>query len=434
MNERNMLNRRLFLKLSTVGTVFPTVLGLFPSPVGGRAYAQSEKKIAPEWLELAARYGKPTGKFGRIGDPVTLTVGYQPYCTPYWTSTINKQAQIWAKHLPPGSRIVWFRALSGPLINNNMNAGTNQFGYMAETPALRSGDLVACDLVSLTGYDIGETGSIVVRKDLLEGGKVKNPRDLNKHLVGSPFGSYSHRHILTWAEQNGVEMDLKNQSIERQMGNLNSGAIWAGALWEPYPSWLSAKGIADRWVTGQEMACTCDKYNPQAVKHSFRCTGATLAIHDWLRERPDVIAGYLKSEEECRDLLTNDMDLATFLIWTDISEVPPAIIRTTLDMMVWDGRITPEIGQHLKGCARMWRQGGFLKSDRTRDPDAYVDSWANGAFLQRAIQEMQGEGRWTSAQLPGFPQALRPDQNQRHDWKTYKDIRVAFKKWNPTKL
>lgn len=433
MYQQDPLNRRKFLKLSAAGTVLPTILGLLPSPVSGRAYAQSEKNLPTAWLELAARYGEPTGKFGKIGDPVTLTIGYQPYCTPYWTSTINKQAQICAKYLPKGSKIIWFRALSGPLITNNMNAGTNQIGYMAETPALTAGDLVNCDLVSVTGYDVGETGAIVVRKDLLDAGKVKKPQDLRQQLIGVPFGSFSHRHMLTWSRQNGVEADLKDQSIERQMSNLNSSGIWAGVLWEPYPSWLEFKGVASRWVTGQEMPCSCDKYNPQAVKHTFRVTGATLAIHDWLRERPDIIAAYLKSEEECRDLLSNDKDLATFLIWSDISEVPPSVIRNVLEMMVWDGRITPEIKQHLKGCARMWREGGFLKNARSQDPDAYVDKWANGTFLELAIKEMQHEGRWTSARLPGFPQAVRPDQNQRHDWQKYKDIQVAFKEWTPTK-
>ncbi|MBF0126153.1 MAG: hypothetical protein HQM02_02980, partial [Magnetococcales bacterium] len=420
----------MFLQRAATGAVLPTVLSLLPSPVGGRAYAQSEKHLSAEWLELAARYGKPTGKFGNIGDPVTLTIGYQPYCTPYWTATINKQAQICAKYLPKGSRIIWFRALSGPLISNNMNAGTNQIGYMAETPALTAGDLVNCDLVSVTGYDLGETGSIVVRKDLLEGDKVKQPRDLNQRPIGVPFGSYSHRQILTWSRQNGVGGELSEQSIERQMSNINSSAIWAGALWEPYPSWLEFKGAASRWVTGLEMPCSCDKYHPQAVKHTFRVTGATLAIHDWLRERPDIIAAYLKSEEECRELLTSDPELATYLIWSDISEVPPAVVRNALDMMVWDGRLTPEINRHLKGCARMWREAGFLKNDRSRDPDAYVDRWANGAFLELALKELQKEGRWSSLRQPGFPHPVRPDQNQRHDWKKYQEIQVAFKEWN----
>ncbi|MDM8559796.1 hypothetical protein [Candidatus Parabeggiatoa sp. HSG14] len=425
--------RRAFLKYASAGVFLPTVLGMIPTVVSGRVYAQSEKNIPDKWLQLAAKYGTPTGKFGKIGDPVTLTIGYQPYCTPYWTSTINKQARLWKKYLPKGSKILWFRALSGPLINNNMYIGRNQFGYMAETPALRAGDIVQCDMVSATGYDVGETGSICVPNDFLKNGKVQSVKDLEGERVGVPFGSYSHRHALTWASQNQVQPDLLNQSIEQQMTYLRFKKISAGVLWEPYPQWLEQRGIATRWITGQDMPCTCDKYNSSAAKHNFRAVGTTLAIHDWLRERPDIIVAYLKSEEECRDMLTHAPDLAAYYIWTDITEIPPMVVRATLDMMVWDGRITPEVVQHLKGCARMWRESGFLKKERTQNPDEYIDEWADDRYLRLAIQEMQNQGLWTSDTLPGFPKETRPDLLKQHSWKTYKNFRFKAKSWQQTK-
>jgi NitT/TauT family transport system substrate-binding protein len=418
------LTRRAFLKYASASTLLPTVLGMVPSLVSTRAYAQAEKQISDEWLEIASKYGKPTGKFGKIGDPVVLTIGYQPYCTPYWTSSVNKQAKIWAKYLPKGSKVLWFRALSGPLINNNMTSGRNQFGYMAETPALRAGDMVKCDMVAVTGYDLGETGSICVPNALLTTGKLKSAQDLTDKKIGTPFGSYSHRQILTWAEQNQVKPKLINQSIEQQMTYLKANRIWAGALWEPYPQWLEQRGIATRWVTGQDMPCTCTQYNPQAVKHNFRVVGSTLAIHDWLRERPDIIIAYLKSEEEARALLTQQPDLAAYYVWSDIAEIPPSVIRVTLDMMVWDGRITAEVKQHLKGCARMWRKQQILTQPRTQDPDQYIDEWADDRYLQLAIQELQAQKLWTSATLPGFPKEIHAEQLQRHSWKTYENIRL----------
>jgi NitT/TauT family transport system substrate-binding protein len=363
---------------------------------------------------------------------VTLTVGYQPYCTPYWTSSINKQAQIWAKYLPKGSKLVWFRSLSGPLINNNMYAGKNQFGYMAETPALRSGDTVPCDMVSATGYDMGETGAICVRHDLIKEGKVKTPKDLDGQKVGTPFGSYSHRHALTWAYQNNVKPNLLDQSIELQVTNLRSNNIAAAVTWEPYPTWLEQREISNSWITGMDMPCTCEKYNPKAVKHTYRVVGATLAIHDWLRDRPDIMGAYLKSEEECRDMLMNDRDLAAYYIHTDITEVSAPVVRVNLDMMVWDGRITPECRNHLKGCARLWKEINILRSDRTKDPDKFIDEWADDRYLTLAIKEMKGK-QWTSDKLPGFPKEARPDQLARHSWKTYEKIELKEKPWKPTK-
>jgi NitT/TauT family transport system substrate-binding protein len=432
-------SRRAFLKYAGAGVMLPTIIGMVPgSPISGlgwKAFAASEKKIPDEWWKLASKYGKPKGKYGKIGDPVTLTVGYQPYCTPYWTSSINKQAQIWAKYLPKGSKLVWFRSLSGPLINNNMYAGKNQFGYMAETPALRSGDTVDCDMVSVTGYDSGETGAICVDEKLLKEGKVKEAKDLQGKRMGTPFGSYSHRHALTWAYQNKVKPNLLDQSIELQVTNLQSHNIAAAVTWEPYPSWIQMRGFGDRWITGQDMPCTCKKYYPKAVDHTFRCVGSTLAIWEWLRDRPDIMAAYLKSEEESRDMLTNDMDLAAYYIHSDISEVAPAVVRVNLDMMVWDGRITQECRNHLKGCANMWRDIGILRNKRTADPEKYIDEWADDSFLRLAIKEMKAQGLWTSDELPGFPELIREaDQVNRHSWETYKNIELSQKPWKQTKI
>lgn len=433
------LTRRTFLKFAGVGGVlFPTVIGMVPNPLSGalgwKAYAQSENKIPDELLSIARKYGEPKGRFGKIGEPVTLTVGYQPYCTPYWTSSLNKQAQIWEKYLPKGSKVVWFRSLSGPLINNNMLAGKNQIGYMAETPALRSGDTVECDMIEVTGYDVGEAGAFCLRNDLLKDGKVKEPKDLEGERVGTPFGSFSHRQCLTWSYQTGVKPNFLDQSTELQVTNLRANNIAAAVTWEPYPSWLEQREISTRWLTGQDMACTCKKYNPQAADHTFRVVGVSLAIFDWLRDRPDIIYAYLKSEEECRDMFNNDPDLAAYYIYSDITEVHPAVVRVVLDMMVWDGRITDQIKQHLKGAARMWREAKILSGKRTEDPDKFIDSWAEERFLQLAINDLKAQGQWTSSELAGFPNPARPDQTGRHSWKTYESINLAEKPWKATKI
>ncbi len=432
------LSRRAFMKIAGMGALFPTVLGMVPNPLGGaagwKAYAQSEKTVPDALLAAARKYGEPTGKFGKIGEPVTLTIGYQPYCTPYWTSSLNKQAQIWEKYLPKGSKVVWFRSLSGPLINNNMVAGKNQLGYMAETPALRSGDTVNCDMVEVTGYDVGETCAFCVRNDLIESGKVKEPGGLEGERIGTPFGSFSHRQALTWAYQTGVKPNLLDQSTELEVTNLRANNIAAAVTWEPYPSWLEQRGIATRWITGQDMACTCKKYNPKAVEHTFRVVGATLAIFDWLRDRPDIIYAYLQSEEECRDMFYNDPDLAAYYISSDITEVPGPVVRATIDMMAWDGRIGAQVKEHLKGVARMWREYKFLSGKRSEDPDKYVDSWADDSILGLAIKALQEKGQWTSDRLPGFPNPVRPDQTARHSWKTYESLDLVEKPWNATRV
>ncbi len=425
-------SRREFLKYTALGVALPTVLSMLPSPVGGRAYAQSEKHIDDEWLEISSKYGKPTGVFGKIGDPVTMTIGYQPYGTIHWTASVNKQAQLLLKYLPKGSRVVWFRALSGSLINNNMFAGKNQFGYMSDTPGLSNGDKIKADFVAASGYDIGEFGSLCVPKMYIDGGKIKTPQDLEGKPVATAFGSFSHRQILTWMHEFKVKPQLMNQSIDQQMSSLRSGKIHAAMFWEPYPSWMEMKGVATRWMTGQDMPNTTDQYYPElSVKH-FHDVGATLAIHDWLRERPDVMAAYLKSEEECRDMMTNDPDTAAYFIWTDVSEIPPPVVRATLDMVVWDGRINGDMRKHLKACAHQWKAEEMIKNPRSQDPEKYVDEWADDRLLHLVMKQLEAEGRWTSNQQPGFPHPRVPQQAKRQSWETHKDYKPEPKLWTPT--
>ena len=136
---------------------------------------------------------------------------------------------------------------------------------------------------------MANAGAICIDQKLFDEGKIKEPKDLEGKNVGTPVGSFSHRQILAWSEQTGVKTNILDQSTELQITNLRAQNIAAAVTWEPYPSWLEQRGIAKRWVTGQDMACTCKKYYPEAVAHSFRVVGALLAIHEWLKDRPDII-------------------------------------------------------------------------------------------------------------------------------------------------
>jgi len=315
-----------------------------------------------------------------------------------------------------------------------MLTGRNQFGYMSDTPGLKNGDKIKADFVSASGYDLGEFSSICVPTEFIKTGKVKEPKDLDGKPIATAFGSISHRQILTFAHENQIKPQLLPQSIDQQMASLNSKSVYAAVLWEPYPSWLEKKGIAVRWKTGQNMPNTTKQYTPESEIATFRDVGTTLAIHDWMRERPDVMAAYLKAEEECRDMMTNAPDTAAYYIWTDISEIPPQVIRATIDMIVWDGRINDPMRTHLNACAKQWLAEKFLTMPRTQDPEKYISEWADDKLLHLAMQEMEALGQWTSNQQPGFPNPLRPEQMQRQSWEMQKDYRPEPRLWNPTKV
>lgn len=379
--------------------------------------------IPQKYWDAAAKRGKPTGKYGKPGDPITLTIGYQPYVTPYWTSTINKQLSLWQKYLPEGSKVIWFRSLQGPLINANMIAGKNEIGYMEATPAMRTGDTVPCDYLAVTGYDLGQNTAIMVRQDLLDSGEIKGPKDLEGRTMAVGKGTYAHRHLITCQKHYGFKSVDHDQSPEVALSNMAAKTIDVLDMWEPYFGVGEIRGVGKRILTGRDHPCSCVLTNKKfydEVPHNFYLMGATLFIHDLIRNRPDIVVGWLKAEEEARELLNTRTELAAWLIWSDIPEMPARSIRATLQEMVWDGRLTPNNIQHLKGMARLWKELKILRGKRSKDPDAYIKEYCNPTFLNIAMDELRAEGRWTSTLLPGFPAPLSKAQLEKpahwSDW------------------
>lgn len=380
-------------------------------------------ELPQRYWDAAAKRGKPTGKYGKPGEPITLTIGYQPYVTPYWTSTINKQLSLWAKYLPKGSKVIWFRSLQGPLINANMIAGKNQIGYMEATPAMRTGDTVPCDYLCVTGYDLGQNTAILVRQDLLDSGEIKTPKDLEGKTMAVGKGTYAHRHLIVCQNYYGFKSVDHDQSPEVALTNLAAKTIPVMDMWEPYFGVAEIRGLGTRILTGRDHPCSCFLANKEfyaKVPHNFYLMGSTLFIHELIRNRPDVIVAWLKAEEEAREILNTRIELAAWLVWSDIPEMPARAVRATLEEMVWDGRLTPNNIEHLKGMARLWRQEKILRGKRSKDPDAYIEEYCDPTFQEIAMDELQAEGRWTSKLLPGFPNPMSKKQLEYHahwsDW------------------
>lgn len=427
------LNRRDFLKAAIATGIAGTALLVDPIPYKRGTYA-AEKGLPKEYWEIASRYGEPKGEFGKPGDPVTITIGYQPYCLQCQTANINKQAKLWQRHLPKGSKVEWFRALSGPLVNNNMLAGKNMFGYMCDTPGLRAMDTVPVVTGCVGGYDTGEHGALVVRKDLWESGKVKSPKDLDGEKIGVPLGSFSHRQALDIIDEFKIKPRLLDQSTELQVTHMRAKNIAACVTWEPYPSYLEYLGLGYKVVTGLEMNCTCGKYYPVKVPHNWSTMDTTLMIFPWLRDRPDIMVAYLKAEEDARDMWVNSIDLASYYVWSDLPEFPQPVVRMTLEMNVPDGRFTEGARDHMKGIAFQWKEMKILTGEKSKDPAKFIDTWVDDRFYELALKEKKAAGEWTSYKLPGFPNKLRESQKKRQNIKNFMQVKLTPKEWKPTKV
>lgn len=432
------ISRKKFLKVAAAVGVGAAAAAT------GAGWFLSREKENPTPTNSGPTPSSGGGKYGAIGDPINLQVGYLPYAVDIITADLIKQAGLWKKYFPAGSTIDWQRYLGGTLVTNNMLADKVQIGYMGDAPSYRCLDILDSKVISLSSYEEGLTGnaamkkfgeprsllqSIVVRPAVAE--KYKTVEDLAGATIGVPIGSIGHKQAITiekdgW-ETDGVEAKLNqaksgdkihydsiNKNVgelieysgvkpgikygnvldigtELQMAQLRAGTIDVVCTWEPYVLWMEQQGIGKRLITSTDTLCQC-----RTGTH-FHVSSPLLARNDFIQQRPDIIEAYLQAEEDAKEWITKDPDGAADVISADIAEVPIEILRKDLKMMVYDGRIHPEMLEHHRRSARLWQELGIYRGERTgRTPEESVNYGYDPSFMENVIRNRKKENKWTS--------------------------------------
>lgn len=374
---------------------------------------------------------KKTGRWGAIGDPINLTVGYQPYCSCNWDCSSNRVAALWKKQLPSGSNVEWFEALSGPLLNNNLVAGKNAFIYACDTPASRTYETSASTNITLQCYEYCDekylsgilgrkagmwldkprttpTGEpvpkttmspLLVRSDLVKSGEVTRVEDFEGRKIGLPMGSYSHRQGEIIRGVYGVNPVYLDQSIELHVAQLRAKHIDGIATWGPYPTWIEMQGLAQIMLSGPEMPCSC-----KTGTH-FHHSGHVVGLEEIVNERPDVVKGWIQGEEDARQMLAEDYkaggDRVKKLVFEDTPEVPWKSIDLVVEEFGPDGYpFYPTYKEHYKTMSDHWRAVGVLKGKKSEDMQFYTDNYAfNDSVKQifdEVIEEREAAGQHSS--------------------------------------
>lgn len=107
-------------------------------------------------------------KYGKPGDPVKLTVGYQPYYTQSWSGVVINGMELWKRHLPKGSEVEFQVGLQGAVIVGQMLADKQQIGYMGDMPSLvatNRAEVADVRLVAVLGLSEQQCNIFLVRND-----------------------------------------------------------------------------------------------------------------------------------------------------------------------------------------------------------------------------------------------------------------------------
>jgi len=290
----------------------------------------------------AATAGVPS--FGRPGEPVHLSVGYQPYYSEAWSGVVVNGLGLWKKYLPPQSTVDFNVGLQGSIIVNAMLAGKEQIGYCGDMPAIVGAtkrDVGDLRIVANVGLSHDQCNIFLTRTDAPRFSDATAAVGwLGGKTVAVPKGSCADRFALAVFEKQHVAPgEYLNQSIELITSGFRVKKLDAAVVWEPVASRLVAEGLARRVATGNDFG---------------ENDGAFIDMRaDLVQQRPDIVKGWLQAELDAELFLADPRNAR------DVARMAREQTTGFDDRTMWQalfGTYGPEVGG---SAARLTLPFGF---------------------------------------------------------------------------
>jgi len=273
MNTQNLLG----LRRGLVALVALGALGACHRAPSAAPTAETATSAAPA----------PSTSYGKIGDPIHLSVGYQPYYTEAWSGAVLNGLGLWKKYLPAGSTVEFNVGLQGALVINAMLAGKEQIGYVGDMPGIvGASKRSVADLRILANIGLGtdQCNVFFTRLDApaFADGKAA-VKWLDGKTVAVPKGSCTDRFARAVFKSQSVNPgSYLNQNIELITSGFRAKKLDAAVVWEPTGSRLVAEGLARRVASGNDFG---------------ENDAAFIDVRgDLLQQRPDVVKAWLEAE------------------------------------------------------------------------------------------------------------------------------------------
>ena len=265
--------------------------------------------------------GLLAGCSGSSASGTTITMGYQPFGTPYWSELVVKHGELiekYADELDGTYEVEWQSALQGSIIGNRMISGDNQAGYNGDMPtilALANEDR-PINMIGLSGWSWGQQcNTVITPKD----SGIEGPQDLDGADVGATTGACSHRFLLSLQEYEDISVNLVDQDVNTILANIGEGELDAGVMWEPNPTMgVVQQDVADWVVTGAP-------YDDPDI-------GALTMNQRFIDDYPDAALAVMKAELEAKHIMKTDPEQTVDLInqETDLDQYERATIEASL--------------------------------------------------------------------------------------------------------
>jgi len=234
--------------------------------------------------------------FGKVGEPINLVVGYQPYYTEAWSGVVMKGLKLYEKYLPKGSTVEFQIGLQGGIIVNAMLAGKQHIGYMGDMPAIvatTKDEVADIRIVASAGLGYDQCNNMLVKNDAPQFANAGEAIQwMNGKVVAVPKGACTDRFALAVFEKEKITPEsYLNQNIEVITSGFRAGKLDAAAIWEPTASRLVEEGLARKVASGASV----DEND-----------GAFIDMRgDLIDQRPDVVKAWLNAELDAQLYMAN---------------------------------------------------------------------------------------------------------------------------------
>jgi NitT/TauT family transport system substrate-binding protein len=257
------------------------------------------------WFTVSLADTQPTQdhRFGDIGEPVVLVVGYQPYFTLTWSAAVMRAQHFAERYLPQGSKVEFQIGIKGAgVITEALRSGRQSLGYLGSAPTVRvvqsgTADGTPIRIIATTGMAHDQCNILLLRRDAPPFAAPREAiRWLGQRVFAVPYGTCAQVFALdlfTGANPPRAMFDQTPDLIRRSFA---LGRVDGAAVWEPFASELVDAGLARRAASGATIG---------------RADAAFLVVRqDLLQQRPDVVQAWLHAELDAERFLADPRNRA----------------------------------------------------------------------------------------------------------------------------
>lgn len=267
-----------------------------------------------------------------------------------------------------GAEVKWNEFASGPPHFEALASGRIDFGSVGGTPVI-SGQVGGVDFKAIAVTGDGRKGNMIVTPP---NSPIKELKDLKGKKIGVAKGSSAYNFLYMALDKAGLKgEDVKVIQLQPDEARpaLESGAIDAWSIWEPYATTAVFQLGAKVLVTGQDL--------------NINAPGFLIARTKFTKDHPDLTILFLKTYEEARKYYVEHTAEVTDEL-SKAQKLDPAIINTVLkNTEPLLSPITPEFAKAHQ------EQADFLYSVGAINKKLDTSQVLESKFVEQALKELK---------------------------------------------